>query len=102
MKIEKIKTKYGKIKYFETAEASFNIETILPKKKIPKFYLKRNTAHIIMLEGTLKSPRKILKKGDFIKIKPKQKFWLENKSNKIAKFLSVDIPPVKDKDIKWI
>jgi mannose-6-phosphate isomerase-like protein (cupin superfamily) len=102
MAVENIKTKYGKIRYFETKEASFNIETVLPKKKIPKFYLKRNTAHVIILEGILNSPRGKLKKGDFIKIKPKQKFWLENKTNKTAKFLSVDVPKIKDSDIVWL
>ena len=49
MEIENIKTKYGNVKYFETKEASFNIETILPKKKLPTVYLKKSTAYLIII-----------------------------------------------------
>lgn len=102
MEIENIKTNNGKIKFFKTREASFNIETILPKRKLPTFYLKRNTGYLIVLEGMIDSPKKRLKKGDWTKIKPKQRFWLENKTNKKAKFLAIDVPPIKEGDIVWI
>lgn len=102
MVIENIKTKFGNIKYFETKEASFNIETIKPKSKVPLFYLKRNTGYLIIIEGKCKTPKGNLKEGDFIKIKPKEKFWLENLTNNKLKYLAIDIPPVKDGDIVWL
>jgi len=101
MKIENIKTKFGKIKFFKTKEVSFNIETILPKKKLPTFYLKKSNGYLIIIEGKCKSSKGILKKGDFIKIKPKEKFWIENNSNKKLKYLAMDIPPVTDEGIVW-
>ena len=101
-KIEKIKAKYGSIKFFRTKEASFNIETILPKKKLPKVYLKRNKAILMVLEGVLHTPKGRLKKDDVVIIKPKQRFWLENKSNKKAIFLAIDIPPIREQDIVWL
>ena len=103
MEVEKIKREYGEVTWFETDEASFNIEKVLPKKKIPPFYLKKSTGYKIILEGTLQSPKKLLKKGDVIVIKPKQKFWLENNSDKPAKFLAVDIPPIEDdSEVVWL
>lgn len=102
MKIENIKAKYGSIKFFRTKEASFNIETILPKKRLPKVYLKRNKAILMILEGTLNTPKGKLKKDDVVTIKPRQRFWMENNSNKKAKFLAIDIPPIREKDIVWV
>ncbi len=102
MKIENIKTKFGKIKFFKTREASFNIETVKPKKKLPTCYLKKNYGYLIIIDGKARSSKGNLKKGDFIKIKPKEKFWIENSSNKNLKYLAVDIPPVKEKDIVWL
>lgn len=99
--VERIKTKYGEINYFETDEASFNIETILPKKKLPPFHLKNNYAYLIILEGKVNSNKGELEKGDFMKIKPKETFWMKNNSDEIVKFLSIDIPPVEDNDIIW-
>jgi len=101
MKIESIKTKFGKIKFFKTKEASFNIETILPKKKPPTFYLKRSNGYLIIVKGNANSSKGKLKKGDFIKIKPKEKFWIENNSNKNLKYLAIDIPPVDESGIVW-
>ena len=48
MDIEKIKTKSGSIRFFKTKEASFSIETINPKSKLPDCYLKRNTGDILI------------------------------------------------------
>lgn len=102
MKIEKIKTNFGEIKFFETKEASFNIETIKPKSKLPKCYLKRNNGYLIVLESNIKFNGKILKKGDFINIKRKHKMFIENNSNKSAKYLAIDIPPIKKGDLVFI
>lgn len=102
MKVENIKTKFGNIQFFKTKEASFNIETIKPKSKVPLFYLKRNTGYLIIIKGQCNTPKGNLKEGDFIKIKPKEKFWLENNANKELKYLAIDIPPVKDEDIVWL
>ena len=102
MKIKNIKTSYGKINYFDTKEASFNIETILPKKKTPTFYLKKSYGYLIIIKGELYTPKGKLKENEIIKIKPKQKFWMENKSNKKVKIMAIDIPPTKEKDIVWL
>lgn len=102
MKIENIKTEYGNVRYFETEEASFNIETISPKKKLPEVYMKRSFAYLIIIKGQGKSSHGILKEGDFIKLKPKEKFWMENKLDNELKFLAIDIPPIKDEDIVWV
>ena len=101
-KMENIKAEYGSIKFFKIKEASFNIETILPKKKLPEVYLKRNKAMLMVLEGILHTPIGKMKKDEIVTIKPKERFWLENKSNKKAVFLAVDIPPIREKDIVWV
>ncbi len=102
MKIEKIKTEYGEIKFFRLKDTSFNFEILLPKKKVPLFYLKRNRGYLIMIEGEINTPKGKLKKGDFIGIKPKQKFWMENRSKKKAKYLAIDIPAIKKGDLVFI
>lgn len=102
MDVENIKTKYGNVKYFETEEASFNIETISPNKKLPEVYMKRSTAYITIIKGHGKSSHGTLKEGDFIKLKPKEIFWLENESDEELKFLAIDIPPIEDEDIVWV
>lgn len=99
MEIEKTKTKSGEIKFFKTKEASFNIETIKPRDKFPTFYLKRNTGGVIIIKGHAGSSKGKLKEKDFIKIKPKEKFWIKNNTNKEIKYLAVDIHPAKEKDI---
>ncbi|MBU2562305.1 MAG: hypothetical protein KKF68_01450 [Nanoarchaeota archaeon] len=101
MKINKVKTNFGNIRFFETSEASFNVETILPKKKLPVCYLKKSKGYLIILEGKGKSSKGGLKKGDFIKIKPKEKFWIENNSNKKLKYLARDILPIDEDGIVW-
>ncbi len=101
MEVESIKTGYGNVKYFETEEASFSTETILPKKKLPEVYMKRSFAFLIIIKGRGKSSHGILKEGDFVRLKPKEKFWMENESNNELKFLAIDIPPIKDEDIVW-
>ncbi len=102
MDIENIKTKFGRIKFFQTKEISFNIETINPKNKLPTCYLKKSNGYLIMIKGRAKSSKGKLKEGDFIKIKPKEKFWIENNTKKQIKYLAIDIPPVKDNDIVWL
>jgi mannose-6-phosphate isomerase-like protein (cupin superfamily) len=102
MKAESIKSEYGSIKFFRAKEASFNIETILPKRELPRVYLKRNKTILMVVEGILNSPKGKLKKDDVVNIKPRQRFWLKNNSNKIAKFLAIHIPPLKDRDIVWV
>ncbi len=102
MVFEKIKTKFGEIKFFKTKEASFNIETINPKTRLPTGYLKNSKGILIMIEGNANSNKGKIKKGSVITIKPKEKFWLENKSNKKIKYLAIDIPPIKEKNIVWL
>jgi len=102
METEKIKTEYGFIEYFETDNVSFNLETILPKKRTPEFYLKRNYGYLIVIDGILNSPDGVMKEKDVVIIKPKQKFWVENQTDKEVKFLAVDIPKVEESDVVWL
>ena len=102
MKVERVKTKFGNIKFFKTKEASFNIETIKPKTELPEFYLKKSKGILIMLEGVADSTKGRLKKGDIITIKPKERFKIKNNERKKLKYLAIDIPPVNEKDIVWL
>ena len=102
MKLKKIKTKFGGIRFFETKEASFNIETLNQCSKTPKLYLKNNEGYLIMLDGNIRFGNKKLKRGDFIKIKKRHIICLENKTNKKAKYLAIDIPPVKKGDLIFL
>ena len=101
MKIEEIKKDYGGIKQFDTEEASFNIETILPKKKTPSFHLKKSYGYLIVIKGILSTPKGKIRKNEMARIKPKEKFWMENKSDKPVKILAIDIPPTKEEGIVW-
>ena len=100
--IAKVKTDYSEVKFFQTKEASFGIETLLPKKRVPTFYLERNVNYLIILEGTVLSPTKELRKGVTLEVKPGEHFWLETKTDKTVKYLFVDIPQVEEGDLMWI
>ena len=102
MKTEKIKTEYGEIEYFETENISFNLETILPKMRTQTFYLKRSYGYLIVIDGTLNSPCGMIKEKEVVIIKPKQKFWMENKTDKEVKFLAIDIPKAEESDVVWL
>jgi len=100
--VNEAKTDYGDGKFFRTKEASFGVETLFPGKRVPTFHLKRNYNYVIILEGTVQSPTKKLEAGDMIVVKPEEHFWLENKTDKTAKYLFVDIPPTEEGDLVWV
>ena len=37
-----------------------------------------------------------------MRIKPKQKVIMENKSKKATKYLAIEIPPIKKGDLVWL
>lgn len=102
IEVKKIKVDYGEAKLFRTEEASFGIETLLPKKRTPTFYLERNRNYLIILEGTATTPTRELHPGEIHIVPPGEHFWIENKTKEIVRYIFIDIPPVEEGDLVWV
>lgn len=100
--MEKIKFPWGELIIVGvTKELSIGIDIIKPgaQPDIAGAYLKKGLAIYYVIKGSGLLEKKIIKKGDLIKITAGQKMWLKNNSKNPLKLLTIYLPPYDDNNI---